>query len=84
MPIFNQEDVRVAASKLIKSGTDYGNAGTEKTVTFPEPFVNKPDIVLTPWGNYHVWITTIWKGQFKFLNDHDSQVQVDWVAVDLA
>ena len=54
MPIFNQEDVKVAASKLIKSGTDYGNAGIEKTIIFPEPFVNKPDITLTPWGNYHV------------------------------
>ena len=62
------------------SGTATAVAGIEKTVIFATPFATKPHVALTPWGNYHVWLTGTRAKGFKFLNDHDVPVKVDWMA----
>ena len=62
------------------SGTETATAGELKTVTFLLPFHSKPNVVITPWGDYCVWLDTVTKTRFKFLNNHNDTVKIDWVA----
>ena len=63
-----------------QSGTVTGQGSIEKAVRFAVEFATKPNVVLTPWGNYHIWLTTITTGGFKVQNDSDEDVKVDWIA----
>ncbi len=63
-----------------QSGTATAQGGIQETVSFDLEFGTKPNVVLSPWGNYHVWLTTITVSRFKFQNDSDGDVKVDWIA----
>ena len=63
-----------------QSGTAIAQAGVQKTVRFALEFGTKPNVVLSPWGDYHVWLTTIRESGFRFQNDSDGDVKVDWIA----
>ena len=80
MTVSQPADTHGIVDTLAKSGSCYCQAGTEKTVEFDEDFSSQPDIVLTPWGNCNLWLTSVWKGQFTFQNNSSEQVQVHWFA----
>ena len=63
-----------------QSGTATAQGGIQKTVSFALEFGIKPNVVLSPWGDYHVWLTTITVNRFKFQNDSGGDVKVDWIA----
>jgi len=63
-----------------QSGTATAKARTQKTVSFTQEFAAKPNVVISPWGNYHVWLATVTVSKFKFQNDSDGDVKVDWIA----
>ena len=63
-----------------QSGSAIASGGIQQTVAFDVEFGTKPNVVLSPWGNYHVWLARVTVARFKFDNDSDGVVIVDWVA----
>ena len=63
-----------------QSGSAIARGGIQQTVPFDVEFGTKPNVVLSPWGNYHVWLATVTVARFKFQNDSDGDVKVDWIA----
>ena len=64
-----------------RSGSDQGLAQTEHEVSFEGFFYSPPHVLITPFGEYDVWVVDVDMDRFTWNNNKTSgRATIHWIA----